>query len=326
MRLLIAFLIIAAASAQTIIPNGQGTGGGGGSVTAGNGISVTGSTVSIDPTYTVDIGRLQSGLETSCRPSGASATAYTCTMATVWPSVPFATGSRIAFRPDVACGATPTLAINGGSAITLKTGTGGAIAANDCAAGVFYTIDYDGTNWRMANVPAPTTVNKQWINFASFDTSTARLMTNGSNTASAGSFSTSQPGTIGMIFPASGTPEVYTSFLITAAITTFNITVDALLDQSAVNGIGTFQVKVAAACVPLGSSRLTPTFSTYTTSVTTTSAFGVLSVQPTLTITPVGTCSAKAMVIIKLQRDKAGSGGVDTSLDRAIVTGALVEY
>ncbi len=127
--------------------------GTGSSVTAGQGLIDSAGTFSLDTTYAQTHGSAQAGEALKCHPSSASGTAYACSTNPIWPTTPWVAGSRLHFTPDVNSGTTPTLTLNG-TAYTMKRQDGSSMVALDLTAGVPYTLSFDGTYWRVMNVPA----------------------------------------------------------------------------------------------------------------------------------------------------------------------------
>ncbi len=84
-----------------------------------------------------------SGVDTTCIPASASGTAYTCSPATVGGSAltAFTNMGELRFRPDVPCGATPTLNVSGLGAKRLYGQDGTTSLA--CLANVTYILIYD---------------------------------------------------------------------------------------------------------------------------------------------------------------------------------------
>ncbi len=88
----------------------------------------------------------------SCIATSGIGTAYTCSTS---PSFSPATGDSVNFKADVASGASPTLAVNGATAATIKKLEGGSsLVANDLAAGGWSHMTFDGVNWQMVDGPA----------------------------------------------------------------------------------------------------------------------------------------------------------------------------
>ncbi len=91
-----------------------------------------------------------SGVRDGCQAGGASGTAYACNY-TVSPGL--IVGHLYWFRADVAnTGADPTIAFNGGAAVTIKKVQGGvttALVGNDIRAGQYVLMTYDGVNMQM---------------------------------------------------------------------------------------------------------------------------------------------------------------------------------
>ena len=155
----------------------SGAGGGGGSVTvdsnstvvgtrpinnyiAGPGIqsllSDTGTQINIqfNPDTSILLSRAQeqAGSDVSLSCASGSSTAYACSPNGNALAV-YTDQQRLAWKPDVSCGATPTINISGLGAVPLYRSDGSSIQAGDCAAGQQVTIWLDAT----ANTLATTT-------------------------------------------------------------------------------------------------------------------------------------------------------------------------
>jgi hypothetical protein len=82
-----------------------------------------------------------------CIAASGSATAYTCNTS---PSYSLASGDKVWFKADVANTGSATLAINSGTAATIKKQQGSAnLVANDLLVGGWTEMQFDGTNMQM---------------------------------------------------------------------------------------------------------------------------------------------------------------------------------
>ena len=137
------FLAFIAISQISYFPPRAGSGGGGGgSPVAGTGINVSGSTVSLDTSFAQSRANDQSGIDNTCIPTSASATTFTCSMAT-FALTAYTNGMRMMFRPDLTCSGTPTLNINTQGAKNLYASDGTTVAS--CTAGLSYWLVYNTT-------------------------------------------------------------------------------------------------------------------------------------------------------------------------------------
>lgn len=137
------------------IAGGASSGGGAGDVTGvtvGTGMlcsNCTGPVPALSPDTAVlaDRAQVQSGTDTDCRPTGASATAYACNM-TGNALTAYTTRGPFRFTPDVDCGASPTLDVDTRGIKNLKEDDGAT--AMNCRTAVTYLVVYDGTSIRKA--------------------------------------------------------------------------------------------------------------------------------------------------------------------------------
>jgi hypothetical protein len=119
--------------------------GGGSSVTAGTGIGVAGSTVSIDDTVTATRAQVQSGADTTCVDAGGDDT-YACTLTP--PLGSYTTGMRLSLKVSTTNTGAATVDAGPG-AKTIKTAAGATLADGDIVAGAAVQIAYDGTDFRL---------------------------------------------------------------------------------------------------------------------------------------------------------------------------------
>lgn len=123
---------------------------GGGTVTAGTGILVAGSQVSIDTAVTQKLSVGQSGSPLYCASASGSATTYTCALTPTLTA--YTAGMTLAWKVDTSC--------TGGTATTLNVDTLGAKSikqsngttdpsSGDCPANQQVTLRYDGTLFRI---------------------------------------------------------------------------------------------------------------------------------------------------------------------------------
>lgn len=279
----------------------------------------------IDPTYVVINSGAQAGTALNC-PGSGSAGVQTCNLNPALQT--YSANMVVQFIPGTTNSTTQTININSLGARSILTFDGAALGASDLTAARQYAIWYDGTAFRLPKTVSGGGGTKQlWFTFGMNDTNGAKVSATSTNTATAITSSANEVGTVGVSLPVTGTPEARIHFTIPTTLSTISVTPDALL-QGSNTGLGTFQVQVAAACVPAGGNRLTPTYSTFTSTTTSISANGLSPASPpTHVITPGGTCSARATVLVRFRRDKTGSGaGIDTAVDSVSLTGVLIEY
>lgn len=81
----------------------------------------------------------------NCVAASASGTAYTCTTS---PTFTPATGDSVSLECDVPNTGSATLAVNGASAATIKKWGNTNWGPNDCLAGQWKGMKFDGTNWQ----------------------------------------------------------------------------------------------------------------------------------------------------------------------------------
>jgi len=101
--------------------------------------------IAVDTAVVLSQSTAQSGTHLSCKPNGASGTAYNCSMT---PSLTVYTQNQIVnLIPDVDCGVSPTLNIDSLGPIALKRVVSGVLVnltTKDCLAGVPYRLGARG--------------------------------------------------------------------------------------------------------------------------------------------------------------------------------------
>lgn len=122
----------------------QGDGGSGSNPTAGTGISVVGSEVSIDTAYTMSRQIAQAGTTTYCRSTTGNDT-YTCALTPTLTA--YTTGSCLVLNADTDNTGAATINVDALGAKSILIRGAGALATGDLAANVPATICYDGTNF-----------------------------------------------------------------------------------------------------------------------------------------------------------------------------------
>jgi hypothetical protein len=111
-------------------------------------LSDTGTAINIqqnvDTSYLLTRSQFQAGNDVALSCTSGNATAYTC--APVGNALPAYTDQqRLGWKPDVSCGAAPTINVSFLGAVPVYRSDGTAIQAGDCQAGAQVTIWYDGT-------------------------------------------------------------------------------------------------------------------------------------------------------------------------------------
>jgi hypothetical protein len=128
---------------------------------SGSGITVTGVdnagatrsdiTVSANTAVMLSIAAAQAGAPWYCAPSGASATAYVCSLANTGSATltAYTTGMQVMWKPDVTCGAACTLNIDSNGAKSIKQLDGATDPGGSAIGGDYYKLVYDGTVFRL---------------------------------------------------------------------------------------------------------------------------------------------------------------------------------
>jgi len=124
-----------------------GGSGGGGSVSAGTGINVVGSTVSIDQTVTQTRATLQAGTSSYCRSTTGNDT-YICSLTPALTA--YTTGGCVILNADTANTGVATLSVDGLGSKSILTRSGGALANGDITANKPINLCYDGTQYVIA--------------------------------------------------------------------------------------------------------------------------------------------------------------------------------
>lgn len=141
----------------TAIPGG---GGGSGTVTAGSGINVVGSTVSVDTTTILTRERGQTGADHVCSDSGVDDT-YTCTPE--FTPTAYTTGMEIRLIVTTANTGAATVDFGGLGVKNILTSSGATPANGDIATGRVNLLHYDGTAFRIVGGGTSITVAQPYM-------------------------------------------------------------------------------------------------------------------------------------------------------------------
>lgn len=136
------FYVCANTAASTYAWELAGTGSG---VSAGTGINVVGSTVSVDTATILTRERGQSGADMLCSDSGGD-DAYVCTLEYAPPS--YVAGMCLNLKVTTTNTGAATVDANTLGAKTIKTASGGTLTDGDIIVGQINRICYDGTDFR----------------------------------------------------------------------------------------------------------------------------------------------------------------------------------
>lgn len=102
-------------------------------------------------------GGIQANSYTYCADTTSSTTTYACSLSPALAS--YSTGMVITFKPATTSTGASTINVNSNGAKSITSSVGGALVAGDLVAGVIYSLEYDGTNFRK--IEANATVARQ---------------------------------------------------------------------------------------------------------------------------------------------------------------------
>lgn len=336
MKLLILTFAVVAALAQTRIGNGDGSGGGGAvaSVSGSAGVTCTPTTGAVVCSLDTSIADTRTNAQANQDNVIADVTGsdtYACTTAASGLAIPTLGASTIGslWQLYPSTGNTGAATCQG---LAVVRSNGDVLTTGDIVVSkANFLYQYDATTLRLVVAQSSSFASIYLATSGSFPAlATVPLTNGGSGTGAAVTDVADGGGGFGDYGILMGTGSAQLSALTFnnttgRTLTTLTIKPVAAL-RVRVTGTGTYVLQVRAACVAVGADLRSPSFGSYSAagSGTTIGSAGALA-GDTYTITPGGTCSDKALVVIQFRRDTTVNAG-DTATDGIVLIGTTVEY